>query len=335
VAQVVSEESHVERVGRPRRLAVSIGSASMSCVRKPIVMDVDTGTDDALALIYALGHPGLELRGISCVMGNVPLDQVVINTCKVLDAVGAADIPVAAGAAEPLVERSRRKNSPHGPDGLAGIHLPDTLRRPSPLKAVALLHQLIITSTEPVSLVTLAPKTNIALLLQQHPDIAALLEMIIFMGGAVDRRTAEFNVWQDPEAAAYLIESSIPILMYGLDMFQRLIIGQRYIDRFRAHDHPAIRLAGELLQRRAGHNGPHQRKAGLLGDAGALLLLTNPELFVTQELPVRIELKDAKRGQSIVTRGAANAWPYIRVAVDLDVAKAASAFVETINAYAA
>ena len=303
---------------------------------KPIIMDVDTGTDDALAIIYAVGHPDLELRGISCVTGNVPLAQVVINTCKVLDAAGAPDIPVAAGAAEPLVERSRRKDSPHGPDGLAGIHLPDTPRRPSPLQAVDLLHQLIVDSPQPVSLVTLAPKTNVALLLQEHPDIAALLEMIIFMGGAVDRSTAEFNVWQDPEAAAYLIESSIPILMYGLDMFERLIIGQRYIDRFRAHDHPAIRLAGELLQRRAGHNGPHQTKAGLLGDAGALLLLTNPELFVTEELPVRIELKGARRGRSVLGRGAAaNAWPRIRVAVDLDVAKAASAFVQTINAYAA
>jgi pyrimidine-specific ribonucleoside hydrolase len=307
----------------------------MSLVLKPIVMDVDTGTDDALAIIYALGHPDLELRGISCVTGNVPLDQVVINTCKVLDAAGAADIPVAAGAAEPLVERSRRKNSPHGPDGLAGIHLPDTSRRLSPLKAVDLLHQLIIDSPKPVSLVTLAPKTNVALLLQEHPDITALIEMIIFMGGAVDRPIAEFNVWQDPEAAAYLIESSIATLMYGLDLFERVIIEQRYVDRFRAHDHPAIRLAGELLQRRAGHNGPHQTRAALLGDAGALLLLTNPELFITEELPVRIELEGEKRGRSILGRGvAANAWSRIRVAVDLDVAKAASAFVETISAYA-
>jgi pyrimidine-specific ribonucleoside hydrolase len=209
-------------------------------------------------------------------------------------------------------------------------------RNPSPLKAVDLVYQLIVESPQPVSLVTLAPKTNVALLLQEHPDTAAVIEMIIFMGGAADRPTTEFNVWQDPEAAAYLIESSIPILMYGLDMFERLIIGQRYIDRFRAHDHPAIRLAGELLHRRAGHNGPHQTKAGLLGDAGALLLLTNPELFVAEELDVRIELEGARRGRSILGRGvAANAWPRIRVAVDLDVTKAASAFVETINAYAA
>jgi pyrimidine-specific ribonucleoside hydrolase len=291
-----------------------------------IVMDVDTGTDDALAIIYAVGHPDLELRGISCVAGNVPLDQAVINTCKVLDATGAGDIPVAAGAAEPLIERSRRKGSSHGPDGLAGVQLPETQRRPSPLNAVELLLQLIMESPEPVSLVTLAPKTNVALLFKEYPDVAAEVEQLIFMGGSFSRRIAEFNVWQDPEAAAYLIESSIPTVMYGLDMFKRLVVAQPAIDRFPAHDHPAVRLAGELLHRRTGH----------LGDCGALVLMTNPELFVSEELPVRVELEGDERGQSTLGRGAAaSAWPRIRVVVDLDVAKAASAFVETINAYAA
>jgi pyrimidine-specific ribonucleoside hydrolase len=214
--------------------------------------------------------------------------------------------------------------------------LPETLRRPSPLPAVELLHQLIMDSSQPVSLVTLAPKTNVALLLKEHPDAASRIEQIIFMGGAINRPTAEFNVWQDPEAAAYLIELSIPTLMYGLDMFERLVVEQSCIDRLRAHDHPAIRLTGELLDRRAGHNGPKQNKVGLLGDAGALVLMTNPELFVTDELAVRIMLEGANRGQSIVDRGATgNEWPRVRVALDLDVIKAASAFVETINAYAA
>jgi pyrimidine-specific ribonucleoside hydrolase len=259
-------------------------------------------------------------------MGNVPLDQVVSNTCKVLDATGAKDIPVTPGAAAPLIERSRRKSSSHGPDGLAGIRLPETRRRPSRQHAVEALHQLIMDSAEPVSLVTLAPKTNVALLLRKHPDIATRIEMIIFMGGAMSRRTAEFNVWQDPEAATYLINSSIPTHMYGLEMFERPVVERSYIDRFRAHDHPAIRLAGELLDRRA----------GLLGDAGAVVLMTNPQLFVSEELPVRVGLEGADRGETILGRGAAaDAWSRIRVVVDLDVAKAASAFVETINAYAA
>jgi pyrimidine-specific ribonucleoside hydrolase len=309
----------------------------MSAMPKPIVMDVDTGIDDALAILYAIAHPNLELLGISCVAGNAAIDQVVINTCKVLDAADADDIPVAAGAREPLIERARRKGGgSHGPNGLGGIQLPDSARRPSQLHAVELLHQLVMASPEPVSLVTLAPKTNVALLLTRYPDVTEGIGQIVFVGGSV-KQDAEFNVWQDPEAAASVMESSIPTLMYGLHLFDRLLVDQAHIDRLRDHDHPAMRLAGDLLNvRRAGHNGPNHN-FGLLGDAGALVLLTNPDHFGIEDLPVRVELQGAGRGQTIVDRGATvhdQSWPRVRVVLDLDVAKAASAFVEMIESYA-
>jgi len=310
---------------------------------KRIVMDVDTGIDDALAILYAVGHPNLELLGISCVPGNVALDQVVINTCKVLDAAGVGDIPVAAGAREPLVEEARREGGgSHGANGLGGIQLPQSSRRPSSLHAVELLNQLIMDSPGPVSLVTLGPKTNVALLLSRHPHTAARLDRILFMGGSVTTQVAEFNVWQDPEAAARVIKSSIPIVMYGLDLFDRLVVEQTHIDRFRSHDHPAIRLAADLLGRRPRQQGPHHDKVGLLGDAGALVLLTNPDLFMIEELPVRVELAGVARGRMIINRDATpknqsslDPSARVRVALDLDATKAASAFVETINAYAA
>lgn len=299
---------------------------------KPIIIDVDTGTDDALAILYAVRHPDLDVRGISCVIGNVSVDQAVINTCKVLDAASAGDIPVAAGAAQPLIERARREGGgSHGPDGLAGIQLPEALRHPSTMPAVELLHQLIMASAEPVSLVSLAPKTNLALLLTSYPDIATRLEQIIFMGGSASKAVAEFNVWQDPEAAKLVLESSVPITMYGLDLFDRLAVERADVDRLRTHDHPAIRLAGELLHRRhARHKDSRQKKLRLLGDGGAMVLLTNPELFVIEERNITVELEGVGRGHTIVDSG-----PTITVAVDLDVTKAASAFVKTIYAYAA
>ena len=309
-------------------------------------MDVDTGTDDALAILYALAHPDIEVLGISCVAGNITLDQVVINTCKVLDAATAGDIPVAAGAVQPLIERARREDGSHGPDGLAGIQLPGPSRHPSPMHAIELLHQLIMASPEPVSLVTLGPKTNVAMLLIMYPEVAARLGQIIFMGGSVSggsvTAVAEFNVWQDPEAARCVIESSIPITMYGLGMFRRLVIAQADAERLRAHDHRAIRLAGELLSRRRVSMDDATHDVGLLGDAGAMVLLTNPELFVTRELPVRVNLDGIGRGQTIVDRRAGHwavspdpdPWPRIAVAVDLDVAQAASTFVKTIEGYA-
>jgi pyrimidine-specific ribonucleoside hydrolase len=306
----------------------------MAAMPKPIVMDVDTGTDDALAILYAIAHPELELLGITCVAGNVALDEVVINTCKVLDAGGAGDIPVGVGAREPLKERARRKGGgSHGPNGLAGIELPESSRDPSPLSAVDLLRQLIMTSPEPVSLVTLAPKTNVARLLISYPDVTPGIAEIIFMGGSVSKR-AEFNVWQDPEAAACVIESAIPTLMYGLDLFDRLGVDQASFNRFRAHDHPAIRLAGELLYRRSESYGRIHNQRSPLGDAGALVLLTNPELFFTEEMPVRIDLDGMDRGQTIVDTWCEATSPRVVAALDLDATRAASVFVETISAFA-
>ena len=321
-------------------------SGSRSGVPRRILMDVDTGTDDALAILYALRHPELEVLGISCLAGNVPLDQVVINTCKVLDAADAGRIPVAAGALQPLLERARRNASPHGVDGLGGIRLPETSRQRSPLHAVELLHQLIMASAERVTLVTLAPKTNVALLLTMYPEVATRLHQIIFMGGAASAGNvtalAEFNVWQDPEAAQCVIQSSVPITLYGLDAFSRLTVDQADADRFRAHDHSAIRLAGELLYRRRPRSDESNRDyVGLLGDAGALVLLTNPELFFTREFAVRVNLNGIGRGQTIVDQRAAvqvtyepDLWPRIAVVVDLDVAQAAATFVKAIEAYA-
>ena len=135
----------------------------------PVVLDVDTGVEDALALLLAVRHPALELRAVSCVAGNTHVDQVVANTLKVLDAAGAGDVPVARGAERPLLEPARDAHHVHGADGMADLGLPDSPRRPVDVHAVELLRRTILDSAEPVTLVTLAPMTNAALLLRTYP----------------------------------------------------------------------------------------------------------------------------------------------------------------------
>ena len=329
--------SRAHRTGYPPKPSVS-----MTGMPRPIVMDVDTGTDDALAILYAVRHPDLQLLGITCVAGNVSVDQAVLNTCKVLDVARARDIPVATGAAHPLNEQGARKSGSHGLDGLGGISLPATSRQRSPMPAVEMLNQLIMGSAERVSLIALGPKTNLALLLKRYPEVVTRLEQIIFMGGSTSEAVPEFNVRYDPEAALDVIESVVQITMYGFDLFGQLAIDRADVDRFRNHDHPAIRLTGELLDRRRSSSATGDY-LGLLGDAGAMVLLTNPELFVTRELPVRINLEGVGRGQTIIDRRAtlsensrrSNASSMINVVLDLDAGKAASAFVQTISAYAA
>ena len=315
---------------------------------RPIVLDVDTGTDDALALLYAVGSPDLDLRGVSCVAGNAGLDQVVDNTLRVLDAAAAPDLPVAAGATKPFIERTQPEGQFHGADGLSGVQLPATGRTVSTQSAVEVLYAQITGSDEPVTLVSLAPMTNVAMLLTLHPDVADRLERLVFMGGSASQgnvtAVAEFNVWQDPEAATCVVESGLPVSMYGLDVFNRLLIDQATADRWTRSEQPAVRLAGELLHRRGTRAaGFEQDYVGVLGDAGALLLLTHPELFTTERLPVRVNLQGIGRGQTIVDRRPAaqdqealdrDPWPVLEVALDLDVDAAAAAFCAVVEAFA-
>ena len=315
---------------------------------RPIVLDVDTGTDDALALLYAVRSPDLDLRGVSCVAGNAGLEQVVDNTLRVLDAAGAPELPVAAGATKPLIERARPEGQFHGEDGLAGVQLPPTGRRTSEQTATELLRALITSSAEPVTLVSLAPMTNVAMLLTLHPDVVEHLERIVFMGGSASEgnvtAVAEFNVWQDPEAATCVVESGLPVTMYGLDVFNRLLIPQAVADRWTASPHAAVRSAGELLHRRGTRAaGFEQDYVGVLGDAGTLLTLTHPGLFTTARLPVRVNLAGIGRGQTIVDRRPAaqdqealdrDPWPVLDVALDLDVDAAAAAFIAVVDGYA-
>ena len=309
------------------------------------MLDVDTGTDDALAILYAVNHPDLEVLGISCVAGNSGVEQVVINTNKVLDAAGARHIPVAAGAAQPLIERARPDGAFHGVDGLGGITLPESKREPSAKSAVEMVHELIMASAEPVTLVALGPQTNVAIMLTLHPEVTDRLARIVFMGGSASSgnvtAVAEFNVWQDPEAATCVIESQVPTAMYGLDIFTRLTVDRATADRFCASAQPAIGLAGELLYRRGARSDrPGRDYVGLIGDAGALVYLTNPELFTTAEFPVRVDLGGIGRGQTIVDRrpvaqdasvGADDPWPRIDVVLDGDLVAAAERFVSTIE----
>ena len=223
----------------------------------PVIMDVDTGIDDAMSLLFAVRHPGIDLRAVTCVAGNTGVEQVTANTRYVLDAAGAADIPVARGAAHPLLVPPADASHVHGPDGLGGFSRPSD-RRLSPLPAVELLRRELMAAVgtgEKITLVPSAPLTNIALLLRTHPEVAAGIERILFMGGSATvgnaTAAAEFNIWHDPEAAAVALtaagELDIPVTMYGLDVFNDVVITRDEAAQLRAHLDPGAQLAGSLI----------------------------------------------------------------------------------------
>ncbi|WP_329336865.1 nucleoside hydrolase [Streptomyces sp. NBC_00663] len=273
----------------------------------PVIIDCDTGVDDALALLFAVRHPGLDVRAITCVAGNTDVDGVVRNTLTVLETAGAGDIPVARGAERPLIEPVRTASHVHGQDGMGDLGLPAPTRRPVDIDAVALLRREILASPRPVTLIPTAPLTNIALLLRTHPEVTRNIERIVFMGGAVEvgnaTPVAEFNVWHDPEAAAILLTAGVPITMYGLDVFRQVVVPAADVQRLRGSSDPRLRLAGELLAHRDPATSGDPTPTGGLGDAGAVCAVADPGGITTSLLPVEVSLAPGPtRGQTIVDR---------------------------------
>lgn len=309
----------------------------------PLILDVDTGIDDAFALLLAARHPEADLRAVTCVAGNAAVDQVVANTLQVLEVAGAADVPVARGSARPLLAAPHDAEHVHGADGLGGFARPSD-RRASPLGAVELLRstlQRAIADGETITLVPTAPMTNIALLLRIFPAAAPGIERIVFMGGSASAgnatAAAEFNIWHDPEAAAIVLsacaELAIPVTMYGLDVFEKVKVDDRASARLRETLDPAARLAAGLIDQQIALFGDDD--GAKIGDAGAVCAVLDPGGITTQPLPVRVDTSAGPgRGQTIVDRrtwsGDRDLDPHptpattVDVALDVDAARYAA-----------
>jgi pyrimidine-specific ribonucleoside hydrolase len=280
----------------------------------PVILDVDTGVDDACALLLAALHPSVELRAVTCVGGNTSVADVVRNTLKVLDVAGRSDIPVACGASRPLLEPASHARHVHGHDGMADLGWPSSDRHPDGRHAVELLRDLLVAAAETgpagrITLVPLAPLTNIALLLRTYPEAVAGLREIVFMGGAAHAgnatASAEFNVWHDPEAAAIVLESAaeldIPVVMYGLDVFYDVRVSrQQAADLTLVGGRGPAELAGRLIEFQCDRFG---QPDATIGDAGAVCAVIDRGGLTTTRLPVRVELAGTySRGRTIVDR---------------------------------
>ena len=189
---------------------------------RDVIIDCDTGLDDAVALLLAIRSPELNVKGITCVNGNVGLDNVVNNTLRVVEHSGM-DIPVFAGARTALIpERSSDDASyVHGKDGLGGIPFPAPTLKVQKMHAVDYIIDTILTAEKPIDWITLGPLTNAALAILKEPRITKNVSMLTMMAGGVNAGnvtpTAEFNVYADPEAARVVFESDLAKTMVPLD----------------------------------------------------------------------------------------------------------------------
>jgi pyrimidine-specific ribonucleoside hydrolase len=268
-----------------------------------IILDVDTGVDDAFAILFATRHPEINLLGITCVDGNTNLKQVCQNTLQVLDMAGAREIPVAAGAAKPLMGEASYAEHVHGDDGLAGFAKESTSRALDGRHAIELIRDLIESTNLPITLMPIGPLTNIALFISTFPESAKKLRGIFLMGGSASQgnvtATAEFNVWHDPEAAAIVFESGIPITMYGLDVFYDLKVDHAITTSLRESGSKSALFAADLIDFRL----KTLESEMSLGDYGAIASHLFPELTESAMMNVAVDTSvGPNRGQTICDR---------------------------------
>ena len=150
----------------------------------PLILDVDTGVDDAIAILYALSCPELELLGICTVAGNQTLDKTTRNTLSVLEYLGRTDVPVAMGSSGPLMRPLHTAPQVHGENGLGNVQLPEPAKKPLEEDAVSSMRRWIEQSPRPVTIAAVGPLTNIALLLKSYPHLKSKIEKIAIMGAA-------------------------------------------------------------------------------------------------------------------------------------------------------
>lgn len=289
-----------------------------------VVIDTDPGVDDFLALVLALRSSELRVEALTTVGGNCPLRLATRNALRVLEYTGSEGVPVYAGAARPEAGAFRYAPYFHGPSGLTA-RMPRPRVGPASGPAVGALARLLASRPGgPLRVIALGPLTNIARLVRERPAAARNIGQLVIMGGALESRGnvgpghyAEFNIWNDPEAADSVLRSGVPIRLIGLDVCNLVRLG-----------HGDVKQAAPLI-RRMMENWSALRPRGdrfPMCDPLAVAAVIAPRLFLFKSMPVRVLLDGAERGRTV----AAADGPPVEVAVGVDVAGAFDLFRERL-----
>lgn len=275
--------------------------------KRKIWIDCDPGIDDAFAIaLAAASQDQLEILGISTVAGNQSIERVTENARKLTAFLGIPQVPVAKGAACPLVRERISAAHVHGSTGLGDCILPETEKQIVGENGILYLAQTLLSLPrgEQVTLVPIGPLTNIALLFRVFPEVKERIEEICLMGGAAVggnvTATGEFNIWADPEAAQVVFSSGLPVVMCGLDVTGRCGLNRDHARQLKESQSPVQKALGEMvsfyLQSPAYQNKPQ----AAIHDAVTITYLLHPEWFEGKAMDVEVDCSEGKnRGMTI------------------------------------
>ncbi|HEX2625563.1 MAG TPA: nucleoside hydrolase [Candidatus Limnocylindrales bacterium] len=260
----------------------------------PLIIDSDPGLDDALAIGLAVALPEINLLAVTTVGGNADVRHCTTNALRLLHVYGASEVPVAEGSPGALVGEVVRATAIHGEAGIGNTVLPESPVKVSSEHAVDLIARILREHPEPVAIAPIGPLTNIALLLRLHPELAPRISHLSIMGGSIgDGNTtaaAEFNIYADPEAAAIVFESGVPITMMGLDVTHQAVLYQPAVERLQALGTRSGSVAGELAAYALAREGQWYGTPRMsVHDAVAVAHLAIGDLVVVADYDVQVD----------------------------------------------
>lgn len=272
--------------------------------RRNLIIDCDPGHDDIMAILCALNHPeAFNILGYTTVCGNQLVDKVTRNLCQVLTVLNVCQ-EVAVGYDAPLFYAPEPQPGAHGETGLDGPSLPEPTIQPVKLHAIEWMKQKLEASDTKVTLVALAPLTNVAMLLKTWPHLKSKIECITLMGGGIAKgnilEKAEFNIYEDPHAAKIVFESGVPIIMSGIEVCDDCAILHHEIDALKGQG-PVSDLCHDILQFFSQYGRLRGTDRSPLFDVAPIMHLLHPEFFTSKKYPVSIEVSGVHtRGMTVV-----------------------------------
>ena len=299
--------------------------------RIPVILDVDTGTDDALAIAYAVQNPEIELVAVTTVAGNVDVEKTTANSLAVLDWLGATNVPVHRGASRPLVRPHRDAAQFHDEGGLGGARLGGSRREIGADRGPAAMIRLAKQRPGELTLVCVGPLTNLAIALNVEPQLTELVSGVVLMGGAFTvpgnvTPFAEFNIAVDPEAAEQVFAARFKSLTaVGLDVTKKVSLTR---DDWDAANAGADLPASASILREVGRFAFNELGVTTfsLHDPLAVAVAVDPDLVHVEEAAVVVETAGPEDGQTrIVGPGT------VRVATTVDAARALVEFRRTVG----
>lgn len=273
-----------------------------------VILDLDTGIDDGMALAYAVGNPDIELIGVTGTYGNVYTKDGVQNVLNILQMFGRTDIPVYAGEDHAIkkekFDRLEVSARIHGQNGVGEVSMEKASRDPESLSAVDYLIQSVRQLKKELTIVMTGPVTNLATAIKKDPDIVEMMGKVIIMGGALTvpgnvNPYAEANIYQDPDAADYLFKTGADITMVGLDVTQRSQLTFDHTNAWRATKSLAGKAYADMVDYYIAQHEHSNGTACFLHDPSAAVCAVHPEYFTMLPMHMMVVTKGEAAGRTI------------------------------------